>query len=165
MIRNEYRVTWEIFRSWMWENKRKPPRLVFTIVWVLFGIAVTWLAAAYRFAPYLVMTFFCLYRAFLRDILAAKRQYGAMAKSYGQKDWLRSITFDEEQITLKEGNLSVNYRYSDISGIREAGNRVWLTLKDGKVIRLYKDCFVGSDWEGCRELTARKCGSLLQPEG
>lgn len=160
MIKNEYRVTWKLYKSWLWENKRKPPKSGFTVMWVIFGMAVTGMAAVFRFAPYLIIAFLCFYRAFIRDILAAGRQYAAMEKSYGQKDWIRTIAIDEEQILLQEGNISVNYKYSDISGIKEKGNKVWLMLRDGKVIRMYKDCFVDSDWETCRNLLVQRCIDL-----
>lgn len=161
MIRNEYEVTWKLFESWLWENKRKPLRLGFTIMWVLLGLTATGMAVIFRSALFLVMTFLCLYRAFFRDILAAKKQYAAMEKSYGQRDWLRTITFDEDQATVLEGNISVKYQYSDIVGMKEKGNKVWLLLRDEKVIRLYKDCFVDSDWEECRTLIERKCSNNL----
>lgn len=127
-------------------------------MWVIFGLVVTGMAIALRFVAYLVIALLCFYRAFIRDILVAKRQYAAMEKSYGQKDWLRTITFDEEQILLFEGNISVSYKYSGISGVREKDNRVWLMCGDGKVIRMYKDRFVDADWEKCRALIERKCG-------
>lgn len=161
MIRNEYEVTWKLFGSWLWENKRKPLRLGFAVLWVLLGLTATWMAVTLQSVLFLVMTVLCLYRAFFRDILAAKRQYAAMEKSYGQRDWLRIITFDEDQATVLEGNISVKYQYSDIVGMKEKGNKVWLLLRDEKVIRLYKDCFVDSGWEECRTLIERKCSNNL----
>lgn len=160
MVKNEYRVTWKVYMSWLWENKRKPARLGFTVFWILFGLVAAGMAVASRFAVYLVITFLCLYRVFMRDILYAKRQYRAMVNSYGQRDWLRVISFDEMQVSLVEGNLSVHYKYSDLSKIREKGNKVWLILRDEKVLRLYKDCFVEGDWEKCRTLIEGKCGPL-----
>lgn len=156
IIKNEYRVTWKMFGSWLLENKMKPPKLFFTIMWAVFGLVVIGMAVAFRFAPYSVIALLCFYRAFFRDILVARRQYAAMAKSYGQRDWLRTITFDEDRIILLEGNISVNYKYSDLSEIKEKDNKVWLILKDDKVIRMYKDCFVNSDWEKCRSLIEEK---------
>ena len=156
MIRNEYRVTWNLFRAWLWENKKKPPRLAIAIMWIVLCLAATVMGVVLQYPFYFVFTIFALYRAFFRDILVAGRQYETMAKSYGQKDWLRTITFDEENIAVVEGNISVNYKYPDISEIREKDNKVWLQLKDKMVIRLYKDCFVDADWEECRSLIERK---------
>lgn len=158
IIKNEYRVTWKMFGSWLLENKMKPPKLFFTIMWTIFGLVVIGMAVAFRFAAYYVIAllFLCFYRMLFRDILVARRQYAAMAKSYGQRDWLRTITFEEGQITLLEGNISVNYMYSDLSEIKEKDNKVWLILKDDKVIRMYKDCFVNADWEKCRSLIEEK---------
>lgn len=152
MVKNEYRVTWKTYKMWLLENRRKQPRLAITIMWIVLGVAAMGMGLAFRYALYFVFALFGFYRAFFRDILVANRQYDALAKSYGQKDWLRTITFDEEQIVLTEGNISVNYRYVDIIRIEEKDNRVWLMLKDKKVIRLYKDCFGDSSWEECRAL-------------
>lgn len=156
MMRNEYIVTWKVYKSWLWENKMKPPRLVFTIIWGLFGLAMTALFVLSLSPLYLLMLIFCIYRLFFRDTLVAMRQYGIMAKTYGQKDWLRTIVFDREQITLQEGQVSVNYAYADISEVREQENKVWLIFRNKAVIRMYKDCFVDSDWEACRDLIEEK---------
>lgn len=161
MIRNEYRVTWDLFQTWLWENKKKPTRSAFTIMWIVFGLAATVMGVVFRYPFYFIFTVFSLYRALFRDILAAGRQYETMAKTYGQKDWLRTITFDEENITVVEGNISVNYKYPDISEIREKDNKVWLQFKDKMVIRLYKDCFADAGWEEGRSLIERKRNSNM----
>jgi len=156
MIKNEYRVTWKMYKSWLSENRLKSPRLVFAIIWIILGLAGAGMYVAYGSSLYLLMVLFCLYRAFLRDILITKRQYGFMARTYGRKDWLRTIILNEEQIISQEGKISVNYEYSDISELKEKDNKVWLIFKNKTVIRMYKDCFVDSDWEGCRSLIERK---------
>lgn len=161
MIRNEYRITRDLFKTWLWENKKKPPGSVITVMWIALGVAATVMGVVFWYPFYFVFTVFALYRAFFRDILAAGRQYETMSKSYGQKDWLRTITFEEENIIVVEGNISVNYKYSDISEIREKDNKVWLHLKEKKVIRLYKDCFADAGWEECRSLIERKRNSNM----
>lgn len=159
MIKNEYRVTWDIYKSWLSENRMKSPRLTFIIIWIIFGLVMTGMYVAFREALYLLMLLLCIYRAFFRDILVTMRQYGLMAKTYGQKDWLRTIVFGEKQIISQEGQVSVNYEYSDISEMKEKDNKVWLIFRNKTVIRVYKDCFVDSDWEECRALIERKCSA------
>ena len=159
MIKNEYEVTWKVYKSWLFENRMKSPRLTFTIIWIIFGLVSIGMYVVSRFSLYLLMVLFCIYRAFFRDILVTMRQYGFMAKTYGQKDWLRTIVFEEEQIISQEGQVSVNYNYSDISEIKEKDNKVWLIFKNKTVIRMYKDCFVDSDWEECRTFIERKCSA------
>ena len=33
MIRNEYMVTWKLYREWLLENKTKGAKLVFLVFW------------------------------------------------------------------------------------------------------------------------------------
>ena len=63
---------------------------------------------------------------------------------------------------VTEGNVSVSslrLPYSDIVSIKEEGNKVWLVLKTKKVVRLYKDKFVGGSWEECRSFLEEKISS------
>lgn len=152
MIKNEYMVTWEVCRTWLSENRWKQPRLAITIMWIVLGVVAIGMGLAFRYALYFVFALFGFYRAFFRDILVARGQYDALAKSYGQKDWLRTIAFDGEQIVVTEGNLTVNHSYADIIDIKEKDNKAWLMLRNKKMIRLYKDCFGDSSWEECRAL-------------
>lgn len=155
-MKNEYKVTWEVFKIWLAENRLKKPQIFFTAFWVVFGVCIIGMSVAYGYAPFMAFALLCFYRAFLRNFLFAKRQYKTLAKTYGQEDWLRTITFGEEEILLSEGNITERFRYSDIDAVKEKDNRAWILFKDQKVLRLYKDKFIDSDWDECKELIKRK---------
>lgn len=151
---NEYKVTWKLYRSWATENMAKGSRLVMMILWCVFTLVC--LALGIVFWPefrlfYLVMAFFGIYRAFLRIFVVSRAQYRRLAQAYGTQDWVRRIAFEEDGISLTEGNFSYKYAYADIKEIREKENKIWLFAANKTVLRLYKDAFVeGTDWEECK---------------
>lgn len=160
-IKNEYNVTWKKYLEWWLESKGKPPRSIIAIMWIVLGFvsAGIGIVCGFGFFLCLVLVLFCIYRAAPRDLLVLNRQYKSMAKSFGQKEWLRTIVFEEEEITVLEGNITMNFKYSDISGVKEKDNKVWLMLRDKRVIRMYKDSFKDSNWEECSSLIKRKCSA------
>lgn len=151
---NEYKVTWKLYKSWVTENMLKGPRLVMMIIWCVFALAS--LAMVYVSWPklhlfYLALALFCIYRAFFHNFVVSKAQYRRMAQAYGTQDWVRRITFEEDGISLTEGNFSYKYAYTVIKEIREKGNKIWLFAANKTVLRLYRDAFVeGSSWEECK---------------
>ena len=150
---NEYRVTWKVYRSWACENMLKGPRLVMAVIWCLMAVGFIVLGIVNDLNLDILcfwMAVFCIYRAFFRVFVLAKGQYRMLAKTYGGENWTRRIAFEEDGISLTEGNASVRYAYSDIVNIREKGNKIWLDAANKTVLRLYRDAFVESGWEECR---------------
>ena len=158
VIKCVYSVTWKRCMEWLLESKVKPPRLFFTILWIMLGIAWIGLGITFEVSTplYYFMVFFCIYRVALRDILMLNRQYRAMVKNFGQEEWLRTVVFEEDQIRMLEGNVTMNFNYSDIIDVKENENKIWLICQNKKVIRIYRDSFVDSNWEECRSLIGRK---------
>ncbi len=164
-MKNEYEVTWELYKEWLRENRRKKPRRTFLVIWIVMGLCFLglclWEWAMGRgvgVAYMLAFALLCFNRAFTRDWLLGKRQYAQMVKNCGQDRWIRTIEFREDMVLASDGNASVHWNYSDMESIREEGNHVWITLKNRLVIRLYKDKFVDADWERCRTMLAGKTG-------
>lgn len=157
MIRNEYKITWKVYRSWGLENAFKGAQLLFAIFWVVLALLILVLdisSGGWFFYHYFFL--FCIYRAFFRWMVRTNAQYRALAKQRNGADWLRKISFEEDTIRLEDGNVSVVYDYSDIVEIKEKGNKVWLNASDKAVIRLYKDCFIDSTWEECKSWIEEK---------
>lgn len=157
MIRNEYKITWKVYRSWGLENALKGAQLVLGIVWVLlalFILVLNIIEGGWFF--YYFMCLFCIYRAFFRWLVVTNAQYRTLIKRHNGADWLRVIYFEEDKIRLEDGNISVVYSYPDIVELKEKGNKVWLKASNKTVIRLYKDCFVDSTWEECKALVEEK---------
>lgn len=149
-MKNEYQVTWKQYKSWAVEGMFSGVKLFFLIVWCLFGGVTLYLGIAGRLYIYCFLSVFCFYRAFLRTVLLAKRQYKLLAEQYKKENWTRSIMFEEDQITIVEENISMKYEYSSVVGIREKKDKIWLYMGDKSVIRLYKSAFVDTDWEKCK---------------
>lgn len=155
-MKNEYCITWKLYRSWAFENLFKGARLTFLIIWSLFCLVSLWLGLSGFNIFYIFLAIFCFYRAVLRTLLFAKKQYKTLVKMYGKENWTRTITFEDSCISLIEGPISIQYSYTDLAGIREKDNKIWLIFNNSTVIRLYKNAFVDSDWTECKSLiTAR----------
>ena len=156
-MKNEYKVTKSLLRRWMAENMYKGVQLGLNIGWAFFGVlcAVLLITDAESVSDYLIygaLLALCLYMVVLRIFPLTAVQYKRMAGIYGEENWIRTITFGEDCITLSEGTISASYQYKDIMKLREKGNAVWLTARNRTVLRLYKDAFIGSTWEDCRQL-------------
>lgn len=161
-MKNEYRVTRQLCRTWLWENMRKPPMLIVFIMWVFISLLVLWGMLYTPFTSlFAILEIFCLYRAFFRTLLLHRKQYNTLARTYGE-NWLRTICFEEDKLAVTEGNVSVSslqFPYSDIASIEEKDNKVWLRLKNKFSVRLYKDKFIDASWEECRAFLAEKMSS------
>lgn len=150
---NEFKVTWKLYRSWAMENMAKGSRLVMMIIWCVYTLIclvfMTIDNSAFR-SLYFFMAAFGIYRAFFRNFVIARSQYRRLAQNYGEENWTRRIVFEDNGITLTEGNFSLRYDYSNIINIREKGNKIWLEASNKTVLRLYRDAFVESDWDECK---------------
>lgn len=156
-MKNEYRVTWKLWKSWAAESLKKGPRLTLAVIWALLAAAFVILAFFDGNVLFsLLMAAFCVYRAVFRQFLAAKQQYAQMAKIYGCENWLRTITISESGILISEGTATLRYALADVVRIREKGDNVALDMRGKTVVRLYKSAFTEGSWEACRALLERK---------
>lgn len=158
MIKNEYNVTWEIFRSWAKESAFKGRQLLFSIIWVVFAIGIQ-IANVFAggSALYSFLFVFALYFALLNWLSVARKQYKELCGKYGE-NWKRSIHFDESRIVVWEGPTHIKYRYKKVFMFREKQGKIWLYTTDGSKIRMYTDTFTEGDWEQCKELLREKSG-------
>lgn len=152
MIKNEYVVTWKLYKEWLIENKKKGAKLIFFLFWSILAIVALVLNFVTGFSPlYLFVIAYCIYRAVFRDYIAAKQQYSQLAKTNGGENWTRTIIISDTETTLKEGPAEYRFDNSDLVRVIEKGDKIWLILKNDKVIRLYKSAFVEGNWESCRD--------------
>ncbi len=158
MIKNEYQLTKKLYRTWLVENMLKGPQLVMMIIWSVFALCMGVMAVvSYLQGFCILMMLFGLYRAFGRIFVIGSRQYKFWAERYGtEEDWTRTITFNEKEIELSEGCITVKYAYEDIVEIKEKENRIWLNARNKTVIRMYRDAFVEGTWEECKQLIQEK---------
>lgn len=156
-MRSEFIVTQKIFKDWIKEDEydtRKPPllKLVFLVMAAAFLvymirdiIAGVYGTALYQFA----FIVFCLYFAFFREDMVYNRKFQLKQKIYG-KPWIRTVIFDEEKIYVKDGLSVVEHDYEEVTDIREEEDKVWIDLRDGAMIRLFKSGITESTWEECK---------------
>ena len=162
-MKNEYTVTWELYRSWVTENMFRGVYLAMMLMWLALGIVLLVLAFLVSSVIYKIlcifMCLFCVYRGLFRNYVLVHTHYRHLAKMYGGENWIRTVEISDNCITLSEGNNSAEFLYSDIADISEKDNKIWLKTKKRTVIRLYKDAFVSGSWEECRALLEEKRSS------
>lgn len=129
----------------------KGANLVMTVIWCVLMLWCLFLVSAMGSLLFGILALFCIYRAFFRIFVIARVQYRRLAQLNGGENWVRRIAFEEDGIILTEGDSSYHVAYSEIVNIREKGNKIWLDAANKTVLRLYKDAFVESDWEECRQ--------------
>ena len=78
------------------------------------------------------------------------------SKIYGVTEWIRSVDFGDDEITVTDHNSVYKYRYTDIKRIKEKNESVIIFFKFNLVIKLYKDAFVTGSWEECKRMIAKK---------
>ncbi len=159
MIKNEYRVTWELYREWLMENKTRGAKLCFLIFWSFLTIvSIVLYFLEDFFLPFLLLAALGVYRAFIRDYIAARKQYIQLAKLHGCESWRRTITVTDADIVIDEGASVVNCKKSDVVGIRKKGDKIWLIMNNRTVIRLYRSAFAeGSFEELSKEFSREFC--------
>ncbi len=135
-MKNEYCVTWNLYKSWVTANMFKGKSLFFRIFWcfllvlmIVFGIISLNIGDVKAISIYFfLLSLLCLYNAFLRHILLAKKTYRKLSETYGKENWTRSILFENDNILLTDNNVSIKYKYSDIVDIKEKEMRFLLFL-------------------------------------
>lgn len=163
-MKNEYCITWNLYKSWITANMFKGKSLFFRIFWcillvlmIVFGIISLNIYDVKAISIYFfLLALLCLYNAFLRHILLAKKTYRKLSETYGKENWTRTILFENDNILLINNNVSIKYKYSDIVGIKENGNEIFVIFNNKSFIRLYKSAFIGCDWNECKKFLQDK---------
>ncbi len=159
-MKNQYLITWELYRSWMFDGnvRRERRRLYLMIGWCILMAACLFMGVVSLLMGmwpeeilFFMFAVFSAYRAFLRNRLLAGRQFKAIGERFKKKEWVRTILFEDDRITISEEDfLVIKYSYSDIVDIKECGNNIYLDMQDKSVIRLYQSAFVDTDWNKCK---------------
>ena len=139
-MKNEYCITWNLYKSWVTANMFKGKSLFFRIFWclllvlmIVFGIISLNIGDVKAISIYFfLLSLLCLYNAFLRHIILAKKTYRKLSETYGKENWTRTILFENDNILLTDNNVSIKYKYSDIVDIKENGNEVNRIYKNKK---------------------------------
>lgn len=160
-MKNQYKVTKKLYMSWAVENMCGGISLGMVIMWLVLTAVLIVCAVLLKHWLYWLAAAYCLYRALVRPLLAVSMQYSRMAKAYGETEWLRTVEFNDDGMTLSEHTSTATFLYSDIRKITEKGNAVRIKLGRKGSVRLYKDAFVDCAWEECREFIGKKTGETV----
>ena len=148
MLVNEYTVTWKLVCQWLFENLTKGRKFKFLILWCSFAVLSILGIVITGFSPFYILIFvYCVYMAILRDFIFTRKQYADSQKANGGAEWKRTVTITDTEIIIKEPSIEVKYSIDDVVGVTEKNDKIWLTLKNQKVVRMYLSAFVKGSWE------------------
>ncbi len=157
-MKNEYIVDWQLLKKWTNESRFSGIRLFFFVSWcVLVTVFIVFIvlfivANMYDYIYYFVLfAILSFYYAFFQNTIIAKKQYKRLVQIYGKSSWVRTISFEENEIVVKEEKAETKYNYSDILEIVEKDERIYLKLQAKAVLRLYKSKFVDCSWDDCKK--------------
>ncbi len=157
-MKNEYTVDWLLLKKWTNESRFSGIRLFFFVSWcVLLTVFIVFIVLSIVTSIYDYMYYFVLfailsiYYAFFQHTIIAKKQYKRLAQIYGKSSWVRTISFEENEIVVNDEKAETKYKYSDILEIVEKDERIYLKLPAKSVLRLYKSKFVDCSWEDCKK--------------
>lgn len=162
IFENKYTLTKNIFMEWGKENAFSGKHKAFAVYWVM--IAIVWIAIAGAFKMWIgwLAALFCVYRGCVRWMVVTNGQYKILSKQHGGENWTRRILFQPDNIQVMDGNVAVQYKYTDITNIKEKGNYIKLVANNGTVIRMYENGFVDSTWEECKKFICEKMNYCIK---
>ncbi|MGN0426563.1 MAG: DUF6709 family protein [Agathobacter sp.] len=152
-IKNEYVVTWHMYKEWIIEGMTHGILLVFRIIWGVLAIICFGLGFLKDFSYiYFLLAVFCVYQLFIRKYIHARKQYNRLLQQFGNKDWTRTIALSDKYTFLKDNETVIRMKNEDILEVKEKGNKIYLAMKGGPTLLMYESAFVKGSWEECKEM-------------
>ena len=78
-------------------------------------------------------------------------RFKTLARTYGVDEWIKTVEFGDDQITIYDHNNVSVFQYNNIKKIKEKGNNITILLETYVAIRVYKDKFIEGNWEDCKK--------------
>ena len=164
-MKNEYKITKELLRSWAKEYHIHGAANIFLfILWCVVGIIgisglifsialhTDWIVV-YLYALMLVIAVFKL---FIQRFIIWSKRYKLYSITYGVTEWMRTTEFLDDEIVLTDHTSVSKFKYSNIQKIKEKNNVVMIFMNNNMALRLYKDAFIEGSWEECKERLLEK---------
>ncbi len=164
-MKNEYKITKELVRSWAREYHLHGAANIFLFVlWCVIGVVgiggiifsialgLDWMVI-YLYALMLVIAVFKL---FIQRFITWSRRYKLYVTTYGATEWTRTVEFSDDEIVLTDHTSVSRVKYSNIQKIKEKNNVVMIFMNNNMALRLYKDAFVEGSWEECKRVILEK---------
>ena len=158
-MRNEYIVDWSLVKKSINEYQYKGIRLMIFILWGLIlvsTLALCILAAVVEEYVYMVcfglMAMLSVYTMFFRNSVIARKRYKMFVTTYGKESWLRTISFEDNGIVLKEETTEIKYAYSQVAEIDEKDAVICLKLHTEMIVKLFRSKFIDCTWDDCKAI-------------
>ena len=164
-MKNEYKITKELLRSWAKEYHIHGAANIFLFILLcvvgivgisglIFSIALhtDWIVV-YLYALMLVIAVFKL---FIQRYIFWSKRYKLYSITYGVTEWMRTTEFLDDEIVLTDHTSVSKLKYSNIQKIKEKNNVVMIFMNNNMALRLYKDAFIEGSWEECKKMLLEK---------
>ena len=164
-MKNEYKITKELLRSWAKEYHIHGAVNIFLFILLcvvgiigisglIFSIALhtDWIVV-YLYALMLVIAVFKL---FIQRYIFWSKRYKLYSITYGVTEWMRTTEFLDDEIVLTDHTSVSKLKYSNIQKIKEKNNVVMIFMNNNMALRLYKDAFIEGSWEECKKMLLEK---------
>ena len=164
-MKNIHKITKELMISWAKEYYLFRTRdIILAILWSIVGLCglIPMIALVFvggkpaDWILSIVLILLAAYKLLIGRFVYMSKRYKMFARTYGVDEWLRTIEFTEDEIVLTDHTTVNKLKYRNIKAIKEKGNVALIVFNDNIAVRLYKDAFVDTSWEECKELLNSK---------
>ena len=157
-MKNEYKVTKQLFMSWAKEMPTYGINMVFYVVWWIMTLGSVGMLMLCAYADGSVLQWYtgilllaiCVFKLFFSRRLGAAKRYQFITKNIGVTEWTRTIEFTSDDIVLRDHTHFSNFKYKEIKKIIEKDDSVTIYFSGNYTLRLYKDAFIEGTWEDCK---------------
>lgn len=170
-MKNEYKVTKDLIKSWAKEyHLHGSANVCLFVLWVIvgllgvFGVILSIILQSTWTHTYIcsLMIILAVFKLFIARFFAWAQKYKILSTTYGVAEWIRTTEFLDDEIVLTDHTSVSRFKYGNIKGIKEKNNAVLIFMNDNMGLRLYKDAFVSGSWEECKALISEKKNSAAQ---
>ncbi|MBR5273562.1 MAG: hypothetical protein IKU25_09280 [Clostridia bacterium] len=158
-MKNQYTVNKKLFMEWAKEYHLVGARIIISFVLFcligLISLARILFSIVYNeytlLFPYVAVFILSVYYLFFSRFRVMSNRFKTLARIYGVDEWIKTVEFGDDVITIYDHNNISVFQYSNIKKIKEKDNRVAILLKTYAAIRVYKDKFIEGNWEECKK--------------
>ena len=164
-MKNEYNVNKQEIISWSKGFRTRSSMGIMVIclyvITLLVSVALFVLLALFggdmlMWAVAIVATALAVYKLFFSQYVFALSKYRILSTTYGVLEWMRSIEFNDEDITVTEHTSVTKLRYDNLKKIIDGDGIVFLIFNNNLSLCLYKDKFTEGNWQECKEMLEAK---------
>ena len=164
-MKNEYKITKDLIRSWAKEyNLHGAVNIFLFVFWCVLGVVgLSELILSIVFhLDWILITLSALilliavYKLFIQRFLFWSHRYKLFSTTYDVTEWMQTIEFSDDEIVLTDHTSVSKFKYGNVRSIKEKGNAVLIIMNHNMALRLYKDAFVEGSWEECKKMLLEK---------